>query len=80
MALYLLDDTLSIEVFFDQTDDQFNDNVCICLWESCPPEEKVLIADETNLFLTTGQARQLAEMLLAAVEESERKNPSLPEN
>lgn len=71
MALYLLDDTLSVEIFYDQSDDKFSDNVCICLWESCPSEEKLFIADETNIFLTTGQARKLAQMLLAAVEASD---------
>lgn len=78
MALYLLDDTLSVEVFYDQSDDKFNDNVCVCLWESCPTDEKLFIADETNIFLTTRQARELAQMLLAAVEASEENHSPSP--
>lgn len=74
MGLYLLDDTLSVEVFYDPSDGQFSDNVCLRLWESCPAEEKILIADETNVFLTPDQARELARLLLAAVAASEQNN------
>jgi len=74
MGLYILDDTLSVEVFYDRSDDQFSDNVCLCLWESCPADEKILIADETNVFLTPDQARELANMLLKAVEASEQNH------
>jgi hypothetical protein len=74
MGLYILDDTLSVEVFYDRSDDQFSDNVCLCLWESCPADEKILIADETNVFLTPDQARELANMLLIAVEASEQNH------
>ncbi len=74
MGLYILDDTLSVEVFYDRSDDQFSDNVCLCLWESCPTDEKILIADETNVFLTPDQARELANMLLKAVEASEQNH------
>ncbi|HEY4693271.1 MAG TPA: hypothetical protein VIH16_07520 [Bellilinea sp.] len=70
MSLFLLDDTLSVDVYFDRSDNQFSDNVCIRLWESCPEDEKIFIADETNLFLTPDQALQLAQMLLAAVDDS----------
>jgi len=70
MSLFLLDDTLSVDVYFDRSDNQFSDNVCIRLWESCPEDEKIFIADETNLFLTPDQALQLVQMLLAAVDDS----------
>lgn len=70
MSLFLLDDTLAVDVYFDRSDNQFSDNVCIRLWESCPEDEKIFIADETNLFLTPDQALQLVQMLLAAVDDS----------
>ncbi|MRS05317.1 hypothetical protein EG832_19190 [bacterium] len=73
MSLILLDDTLSVDVYFEPSDDQFADNVCVSLWESCPEDEKLFIADETNIYLTSGQARELARMLLEAVDASERK-------
>jgi hypothetical protein len=80
MAIYLLDDTLSVEIFYEAADDQFSDNVCICLWESCPADEKILIAGETNIFLTTGQAKELAKLLLSAVAASEQNHTSRKEN
>ncbi len=73
MSLILLDDTLSVDIFFEPSDDQFDDNVCISLWESCPEDEKIFIADETNIYLTPNQARELAKMLLDAVNASEGK-------
>lgn len=72
MSLLLLDDTLSVEVYFEASDNQFSDNVCIRLWESCPEDEKIFIADETNIFITRDQAYQLAMMLLEAVDASQQ--------
>ncbi|MHB8112976.1 MAG: hypothetical protein ACYDHA_05905 [Bellilinea sp.] len=74
MGLYLLDDTLSVEVFYEPSDGQFPDNVCLRLWESCPAEEKIFVADETNVYLTPDQARELAKLLLTAVAASEQNN------
>ncbi len=71
MAIYLLDDTLKVEVFFEQKDTGFPDNVCVCFVEDCPKEEKVLSADQVNIYLTRRQARQLALALLNAAEESD---------
>ena len=73
MSLILLDDTLSVDIYFEPSDDQFDDNVCISLWESCPEDEKIFIADETNIYLTPNQAHELAKMLLDAVNASEGK-------
>ncbi len=73
MSLILLDDTLSVDIYFEPSDDQFADNVCVSLWESCPEDEKIFIADETNIYLTSSQARELAKMLLDAVNASEGK-------
>jgi len=73
MSLLLLDDTLSVDVYFEASDDQFSDNVCIRLWESCPEEEKIFVADETNIFITRDQAYQMAMMLLEAVDASQQK-------
>lgn len=76
MPLYLLDDSLSVDVYYEKCDDQFSDNICIHFWESCPEEEKVFLAEETHLFLTPDQARQLAEMLLRAANTSDQNHPS----
>jgi hypothetical protein len=70
MALYLLDNSLKVEVFFDSEDCDYEDNVCVRFIEDCPEEEKIFWAGETNIFLTNEQARQLAQSLLKAAEAS----------
>lgn len=67
----LLDDSLQVEVFYASEDADLADNICLKIFESCKEEEKVFIHDESDLFLTTQQARALAEALLAAVKDSE---------
>ena len=70
MAIYLLDDTLKVEVFFDPEDCEFNDNICVRFTEECPEEEKLFWAGETNIYLTLEQARQLAQVLKQAADAS----------
>ena len=70
MAIELLNGSLKIEVFFDKHDREYDDNVCLCIKESGPEEEKVLYAGETNLYIKPDEARQLANMLLEAANKS----------
>ncbi|HEY60252.1 MAG TPA: hypothetical protein G4N92_06165 [Anaerolineae bacterium] len=70
MAISLLDGSIHIDIFFEPRDSGFEDNICVCIKETCPEEEKILYAGETNIFLEPDQARQLAEMLLKAAEHS----------
>jgi hypothetical protein len=70
MPIYLVDDTLKVEVFFHPEDKEFPDDVCLCIEESCPPEEKLFRADEVHIFLTPRQARQLGLALVKAAEMS----------
>jgi hypothetical protein len=70
MALYLLDNSLKVEVFFDSQDCDYEDNVCVRFIEDCPEEEKIFWAGETNIYLTNEQARHLAQYLLQAAEAS----------
>ena len=65
--VYLLDDSLSVEVFFAPEDGDLEDNICLKICESCKEEEKVFIHDESQLFLTREQAQAIADALLAAV-------------
>jgi hypothetical protein len=71
--IYLLDDSLQVDVFFSPEDGDLTDNICLRVIESCTDGEKIFIHDESDLFLTPQQARDLAEALLAAVKESEEK-------
>lgn len=70
MTISLLDGTLKVGVFFEKGDHEFEDNVCICLKEECPEEEKILYAGETNIYITPEQARELANMLLEVANHS----------
>ena len=70
MPIYLIDDTLSVEVYYDQNDCEYQDNICFSILEDCPDEEKVFRAGQTYLYLTREQARLLGRALLDAAEES----------
>lgn len=56
MSISLLDDSLIVDVFIDETDAGFEDNICIRLVEDCPEDEKLLKADETNVYITPDEA------------------------
>lgn len=66
----LLDDSLQVEVRYACEDADLEDNICIKVTESCLEEEKIFRHDESHLYITPEQARELAEELLKAVEES----------
>lgn len=70
MSIFILDNTLKIHVFFDRTDCEYDDNVCLSILEDCPEDEKLFMHDETNIYLTPAQARLLANALLSAADES----------
>jgi len=70
MIISLLDGSLKVQVFYEEPDATFEDNVCISFLEDCPEDEKIFKANETNIFLTPGQAAQLAEALSKAAAES----------
>jgi len=70
MTIYLLDGTLEVDIFYECEDQDLEDNVCIRVIESCSPEERLLRAGETHIYLTQSQARKLGEMLLNAATQS----------
>jgi len=70
MSIDLLNGSLKIEIFYDKNDKEYEDNVCLCIKEACPDEEKVLYAKETNLYITPEQARKIAKMLIEAANKS----------
>lgn len=74
MAVYLLDDTLKVEIFLEPADREFEDNIRLNIVESCPFDEKLFCADEVNMFLTARQARQLGLALMLAAEKSSDMN------
>jgi len=72
MPIYLLDESLMINIFYEQKDCDFPDNICLSITEDCPEEEKVFKAEQSNLYLTSNQARQLAGVLNQAALLSEQ--------
>jgi hypothetical protein len=70
MAIELLNGSLKIDVFFDQRDKEYEDNVCVCVREFGPEDEKILYAGETNIFIKAEEARELARMLMEAADHS----------
>ena len=71
MPIYLLDETLQVDIFYECEDHDLEDNVCISIVERCPPDEQLLRAGETHLYLTPEEARQLGEALLDAAAHSD---------
>ena len=68
MSVLLLDDNLRVSVYFDRSAPRF-DSIRLYLEETCTGGEKLLRDSEAGLYLTPGQARALADELLAALAE-----------
>ena len=71
MAIEILNGSMKVEIFYDRQDRDYEDNICVCIKEAGPEDEKIMYANETNLFITANQARLLAEMLLKAADQSD---------
>ena len=54
MAIELLNGSLKIDVYFDKDDKEYDDNICVCLKEFGPEDEKILYAGETDIFIIRG--------------------------
>ncbi len=68
MSISLLDDSLKVRIYFEESDLEFDDDICICIVEDCPDEEKLLRADETNIYITPDQAALLVMALQRAMD------------
>ena len=66
MFVFLLDKSLKVEVYCDEMDREFEDNICVSFVETCPNDEKIFRADETNIYLTPAQAEQFGDLLVRA--------------
>ncbi len=56
MSISLLENSLHIDIFFDASESEYEDDICIRFVEDCPEEEKVFVTDETNIYITPEQA------------------------
>ncbi|NCF67060.1 MAG: hypothetical protein GWP61_13880 [Chloroflexi bacterium] len=68
MPVSLLENSLKVDIFFEESDQDFEDDICISIREDCPDEEKIFRADETNIFVTPDQACLLVLALQRALE------------
>ncbi|HNS39222.1 MAG: hypothetical protein LC131_09410 [Anaerolineae bacterium] len=55
-AITLLDGSLKLSIFQEESDSEFEDNICLCFMEDCPEDEKIFKVDETSIYLTPEQA------------------------
>lgn len=68
MTVSLLDNSLKVNIYYEETDSSFEDNICISFTEDCADEEKIFRVDETNIFVTPDQACLLILALQRALE------------
>ena len=66
MFVLLLDNSVKVEVYCDEMDRDYEDNICVSFVETCPGEEKIFRANETNIYLTPQQAERLGDLLVRA--------------
>jgi len=78
MSILLLDESLRMTVFYDRNAPRPAE-ICLYLEETCPPEERLFQDSEFALYLTPGQARALADELLQALRERERRRALSPD-
>ena len=70
--LSVFDGQILLNVEFEVPEERFEDNISFSFSENCPPEQKLLTADEISFGLTSAQARTLAQALLDAAEKNDR--------
>lgn len=68
MKIHLLDDSLQVEIYYEQNDEEFKDNICVHILEDCADDERLFRAKEINLYITPQQACQLSKALSRAAE------------
>ena len=71
MGISILDDSLHVAVYYEKLDADLEDNICVCFSETCQDDEKLFMAEQTNVFLTIKEAQALAQALIDAIEASQ---------
>jgi hypothetical protein len=70
--LSVFDGQILIDVEFEVSEERFEDNISFSFAENCPPEIKLLTANEISFGLTSAQARTLAQALLDAADKNDQ--------
>ncbi len=76
-AITLLDGSLRLTIYHDEADREYEDNICLCLVEDCPEDERLLRADEVSIYLTPEQAALIVLELNRALDAA-RRNSTTP--
>lgn len=71
MRIKLLKGALLVQIQFEKSDSEYDDNICLCFEEPCHDDERIFRGDQTHLYLTANEARNLANALMVVAEESD---------
>ncbi|MBW6472453.1 MAG: hypothetical protein K0B14_04960 [Anaerolineaceae bacterium] len=71
MQIKLLGGELLVNICYENSDKEFDDNICLSFNEPCLDDTRIFRAAETNLYITPQEARELAEILLKAADASD---------
>ena len=55
-SITLLDGSLKLSIFHEESDRAFEDDICLCFMEDAVEDEKLFKADEVSIYLTPEQA------------------------
>jgi hypothetical protein len=78
-TISLLDGSLKLSIFYDETDKEFEDDICLCFEEDCPEDEKLFKADEVSIYITPEQAALIVLQLNRAMHHY-RRDSQTPES
>lgn len=67
-TITLLDGSLKLSIYYDVSDKDFDDDICLCFEEDCPDDEKLFKADEVSIYITPEQAALIVLELNRAME------------
>lgn len=55
-TILLLDGTLKLSIYYEESDREYDDDICLHFVEDCPDEEKLFKPDEVSMYITPEQA------------------------
>lgn len=73
-TITLLDGSLKLSIFYEESDKEFDDDICLCFEEDCPEEEKLFKADEVSIYITPEQAALMVLELNRAIQTYRRES------
>jgi hypothetical protein len=71
-TITLLDGSLKLNIYFEESDREFEDDICLCFVEDCPEDEKLFKADEVSIYATPEQVALMILELNRALEANRR--------